>query len=242
MKTTEKQTAASFNLYTGEDLPSIYKSEQKLGDSVFNYSERINSATMDLPDSILNEFNPVLLFEAREQKRNFSDEIELYYIENFYTCFFTPNGNICLLRFNSKNKKYYFMPHYGHYREIQNISHYKRTELLSSYNLKEPQHIGKFTAKKINDWLNYCDLLISAQNEVVKLCDDKNYQIEREIADFCVSSGGEVYKYASTTEVTLKNFIIRFDHNRNEQYLSKKITFNGDLNDVLELVNGSTLV
>jgi len=225
-----------FNLFTREQLPPVYFSKQYLNGSTFDYSEHINSAKMDLPDECLRNFHPVLMFEAREQKKNFSEEIELYYIEHFYTIFKSPNGNLCLLRYDQRAKKYWFTPHYGYYREAQNIRHYVRERARKDAGIVEPNKIGKFTEKKVSEWLEYCDREIEFLNSLVSDVQDKNKTIERQIADFAIASGGDVSQWHNNTEVKTKNFTVIFTHDKASQYLTTKIEFNGGLNDVLRLL------
>lgn len=236
MNTAQKNTAKNFNLYTSEDLPKIYTQPQILNGSTFDYSKNINDAKLDLPDALLNNFKPVLLFEAREQKKNNSEDVELYYIEHSYTSFFTPNGNIVILRYDSRNKKYYFMPHYVYFRGVQNVEFSIRERAKNEIGIKEPNYIGKFTDKKVNEWFKYCDDTIKLNEKIVSNNKDKNKEIESKIYDFALKSGGKVSKYANTTEIEIKNFRVRFDHNKGSQFLSTKIDFNGTLEDVLKLL------
>jgi hypothetical protein len=235
METQFKEKAKKFNLYTKEYLPKVYTSKQVLNGSIFDYSNKVNNARLDLPDELLEQFNPVLLFKAREQQKNFSDEIELYYIEHYYTAFETPEGNIAILRYNSKNKKYYFTPYYGYFRQYQNIDHHIRLQAEKESGIKAPNYIGKFMAKKVQAWLNYCDTKINHMNSLLESTKDKNAEIERKIADFAVNSKGDVSRWSDQTQVKTKYFRVTFNHNKRSQYLYTKIEFTGNLNDVLNI-------
>jgi hypothetical protein len=236
MKTKTIEQAKVFNLYTKDDLPAIYTQPQILNGSIFDYSDKIKSATLELPDECLKGFNPALMFEARQQLKYNSKDVELYYIENHYTIFETTGGNLAMLRHDSRNKKYYFHPFFAYYRQYQFFEHYDRQKALDASGIKEPNYIGKFTSKKVNDWLKYCDDKINFMSDFVAKSDDKNHAIETKIKDFINKSGGNVQAWGENTEVKKGKFRITFAHNRRAQYLSTKIEFEGDLNDVLNLI------
>ena len=235
---TIAQAGKQFNLFTRENLPPVLFTTQTIERDGFsiNYTDKIESEKMQLPDDILLKFSPTLLFEVRQQT-DIRGNVELFYPEHTYTAFLTTRGNIAILRYDSRSKKHFFMPHYAYYREVQNVSFERRERAKKESGLTEPNYIGKFTEKKVFDWLNYCDSEIALNEQIVLAAKDKNAQIEAEIQEYIKKSGGRVTKWGENTEVTNDCFRVIFTHNKKEQWMSKKIEFNGTLEDILAIVN-----
>ena len=131
MKTikTLLEKAEKFNLYSAENMPIVYKSDQNLNGNVWSYSEKISAVIEkhSLPSDILTKFEHSLLFECRKQYKYNSNEVELYYIEHNYTMFLTPGGNLAMLMRNNKGK-WYLYPYYSYFSKWQKISSYIREE------------------------------------------------------------------------------------------------------------------
>lgn len=231
------QHCKDFNLFTLENLPEILFETQCIRDDFkVNYTDKINSAKIETPSEILNDFGPVLLFEVREQINHFTKQTELIYIDHIYTAFCTPAGNIAILRKPSyKGDKYEFMLHYSHYRQVQNIAHYKRERAQKEANHTDPQKIGVFTHKKVLNWLEHCDKEEILNAKIVEQANDKNKEIEAQIKDFATRSGGTVTAWHDNTQVKCKYFTVIFEHNRRDQYLSTKIEYTGSLNQIIKL-------
>jgi hypothetical protein len=231
-----KAAALKFGLYTKNDLPEIIFKDQVVNQTVFNFSERINSAKIEIPDDCLSQFGPLLLFNVRKQENSFTGEIELHYIEHIYTAFETPGGNIAILRYDSRAKKYYLMPYYGYYRAFQDIDFYTRDKAQKERGPKEPNRIGTFTPKKISQWLEYCDAYIGFMDGEVNGAKDKNDTISEQVKDFVSKLGGKVSYWNTQTQVAVNGFRITFNHHKNTQYLETRIEFTGNVNDVLKLL------
>lgn len=232
--------AAKFNLFTAENIPAIYTQPQVLNGSTFEYASRIerDKQNYTLPSEILKEFTHGLFFECKQQKRNFSEEIELYYIDHSYTLFLTPSGNLAMLR--RHKDKYTFMPYYSYLHKWQNYEYNKREKALKEAGIVEPQQIGVFTAKKIENWLNYCDSYINCINSYAAEAQGENEKIEQQIKEFISKSGGTASIYGSdptVTAVDCKMFQVRFNHYKRSQYMSHEVTFKGSLNDILSIVS-----
>jgi hypothetical protein len=222
-------------------MPDVYKSNQELNGSVYNYSEKINSVIEkhSLPSDILSKFDYDILFDCRKQFKYNSNEVELYYIEHSYTMFLTPGGNLAMLRQNNKGK-WYFFPYYSYFTAWQKISYHIREEEIKKAGLKEPNYIGVFTEKKVSEWLKYCDDYLQLIDSVIEAKNDKNTDIEKAISDFIEKSCGKVSSWGNeerTTEVQLPLFRVLFKHFKSSQYLSTEISFKGTLNDILTISN-----
>ena len=230
MKTTIlNQKCAELNLFTFGNIPTQWTKPQKLGDSTFDYSEKVNN-NYTLPSEILYKYEHGLFWDCRKQLKNNSNEVELYYIERSQILFLSPKGN--LVRLISYKGKYSFSPDYSHFREVERVSHYKRKDIYEKSGLKEPNNIGVFTEKKINEWLEYCDNLIDLNKSIVEGANDKNKQIEQQIENFINSVKCNVQKWSNNTDVVTEHFRVTFTHDKQSQYLSKKIEFKGTLEDI----------
>lgn len=233
---TLKALTADLNLFQLCDIPKEYTQQQVLNGSTWNCSEKVNNNYV-LPSEILQKYEHGLFWECRKQFKNSEPkEVELYYIEHSRVLFLSPKGNLLRL-VKDRNNKYSFSLDYSHYRDIQNISHYKREEAFKKSGLKEPNLIGVFNDKKIIDWFNYCDSEAELNKEIVLNANDKNSQIEAEIKNFIDSVKCNVSKWHDKTEVKTNLFTVFFTHDKKSQYLSKEIKFNGGLNDVIRLSN-----
>ena len=233
---TLKQITSKLNLFTFSDIPKEYTQKQILNGSTFDYSEKANNDFV-LPSEILNKYEHGLFWECRKQYKNDKPtEVELYYIEHSRILFLSPKGN--LIRFvKDRNNKYSFSLDYSHYREVQNVSYYQREEARKKSGIVEPNYIGVFTDKKVNDWLNYCDQEAELNKQIVDSSNDKNQEIEKEIETFINSMPCEVSKWNNNTEIKTNLFKIVFTHDKKSQYLSKKIEFTGTLKDITKIEN-----
>jgi hypothetical protein len=232
---TLKQLTANLNLFTFSDIPKEYTQKQILNGSTFDYSERVNNNFV-LPSEILNKYEHDLFWECKKQYKNEAPaKVELYYIEHSRLLFLSPKGN--LLRLINNKGKFYFSLDYSHYKDVQNVCWEQREKAKKESGLIEPNYIGVFTEKKINDWLNYCDAEHELNKQIVFNAQDKNSQIEKEIQTFIDSVKCNFSTYHDKTRVETQFFSVTFTHDKKSQYLSKEIRFNGKLEDVVKITN-----
>ena len=231
--------AAKFNLFTAENLPEVYKSPQYLNGSTFEYIGRVERDLQNniLPSDVLKEFIHGLFFECKQQKRNFSEEIELYYIDHSYRLFLTPAGNLAMLKHHKG--KYTFFPYYSYHHKWYNIEYNKRVKALEVAGVVEPQQIGVFTPKKVQSWLNYCDSYINCLYSFAAEAQTENEKIQQKINDFIEKSGGKASTWGNDPKITTvdcKLFQVRFNHYERSQYMSHEVTFKGGFLDVLDII------
>lgn len=233
--TTLKELTSKLNLFQFSDIPSEYISTQILSGSTYNYSEKVNN-DYTLPSELLKNITHGLFWECRKQYKNSEpNEVELYYIDGSRLLFLTPKGN--LVRLCKTKDKYSFSLDYSYYHKVQNIDYYQREKAFKDSGLIEPNYIGVFTEKKINDWLNYCDAKNEIHEQIILSADSKNTEIEKEIQSFIDSVKCKVSKWSDNTEVRTDLFTVVFTHSKKSQYLSKKITFTGELTDITNITN-----
>jgi hypothetical protein len=231
------EAAAAKGLYTRSNIPPQYRAKQTSRGSEFDFYTYVLQDENKVPDEVLNKFTSDFFYRCYEQEENFSDKIELYVIERGADhIFLSPKGHLCRLLCN-KNK-YAFHPHYAYLRKWSDISHHLKKEAIKEAGLSEPNRIGVFTEKKVLQWLQYCDTYIEVMEALCKKADSRNDEIEAEIKTFIQRSGGNVSTYHNITDVTVKGlFEVRFEHNKESQYLSTKIEFRGAASDLLNLLN-----
>jgi hypothetical protein len=240
---TLQNIAREKNLFTADQIPTHYLQPQKIRGSLFNYSEYVNSVKdveflEYIPKDILSSFTYGVFFHCYEQKKNFSDEIELYVIDrNVSILFLTPEGNAA--RISSHKNKFSFNLAYFYFREFDSVSYHLRQKALNDSGIKEPNSIGVFSVKKISNWLNYCDAYHNTMRDLLDSSNDKNKEIESKIENFIKQAPGcNVSKWDNKTSVRVKDlFEVVFEHNKTTCHLYTKISFLGNESDILRILN-----
>ena len=140
-------------------------------------------------------------------------------------------GILCILR-NHKGK-YYLHPEYKHENRVS-FSYSIKKEALKD--LKEPNYIGVFSPKKINDWLEYCYNYVRILQETEEKHKAKNDLIRQEIEDIHAMGkpNGSIQDTHTFTKVG--KFEIEIIHDIKEAWLTKKIRFNGNVDDIKSLM------
>ena len=226
---TLKNLASEFSLYQLNDIPEQYKNE--------NFDHRVKSNFKEIPEQLtkVNDIEIGLFYECK-QDTSYDNKIS-YYIEHAYILLkHKDNDNLLMLMHNKG--KYYLHPYYGIGRKYQNISHYIRQEAIKE--LKEPNWIGVFTDKKVNDWINYCNQYLQAMEKALNEVNDKNAEIEKSIQDFIESlptKNTKVQKYQNKTYIYTNLFDVTFEHHKDQKYLNTQISFKGSLKDVTKIEN-----
>lgn len=230
-----KQIAAEYNLYQIEDIPETHKNER------FDWKIKIN--LKEIPEFLktMRGIEAGLFYECRVQYKNhFGDTpdpkiVDCYYIEQSYILIKSNNSeNILMLNINKG--KYYLHLYYGLMRKYNVVSSYIIYDAAKQ--IKEPNLIGVFTEKKVQDWIEYCDKFIATNEAVLAEVNEKNKEIEDQINSFINDiSGCKVERYKSSTYVKTKLFDVIFEHNKEQKYLRTKIEFKGGLADVVKIAN-----
>jgi len=224
--TTLAQIAAGFSLYQVADIPSRYIND--------NYDHRINCGNLKVPEFMtsLKGYEVGVFYECK-QDTDYKGVIT-YYIEHSYLLVKRNDNDTVLMLKADRHNKYYFYPYYSLMHKYNGISYdIKKTALKG---LKEPNYIGVFTEKKVNDWFNYCIEYLAILDNTLNDVADKNNEIQNKIDAFIQSVPGcHVSKYQNTTDIETPLFRVRFDHFKDQRYLSTKIDFKGNLSDITRL-------
>ena len=221
-----KAVAAEFNLFQVADIPAKYVND--------NYDHRVKCGDYNMPEFItgLKGYESGLFYECK-QDADYKGVIT-YYIDHSYLLLKKEGSGIMLMVMKDRNNKYYLHPHYYHLRKYNGINYHIKGEALKA--IKEPNYIGVFTEKKIIAWIEYCENYIQILENVYNEVNNKNDEIKAKIAAFIASVPGcKVSTYSNTTDVETKLFRVRFDHFKDQKYLSTKIDFKGDLSDITEV-------
>lgn len=236
MKAKNLEKAAKFGYYQFENLPEHVKR-----DSWFNerYSNPEKWEKWVAPDFFNTSKYEVGIFaKVRTQYKNFSDEIELYYIDYFVILLFDDSIDFPLIMRNDwRTKKYHFYPVYELINKLTlKISHEQQKPFLSE--IKEPNKIGVFSDKKIADWVEYCRGYVLALEKCNNTITNKKTENQKYI-DSVVDSmpGAKIEKHNNYTIIGNGLFRIEFALLENGAYLQKKIEFKGTIEDIVKLHN-----
>ena len=231
------EQAAQFGYYTPDNVPEHIMNDPYFKGNFSNYLERYERES--IPDGLMSiEGIQVCVFmKLRPQYKNFTEfrEVELYYCD--YTNIFV---------FFNETKDFYMLTMYknkfqlSELYEINNklnlkLPYYIKEKCIS--NIKQPNKIGTFTFKKLNDWRMYCLEYVKALEFANIEIDNKKAKNEKIIEDFILSLNGkcEIRKYHNITEVNTKHFTITFELYDNGNSMSKKIIYCGSLENIATL-------
>jgi hypothetical protein len=225
-----KTLAAEFNLYSFEDIPAIYKNQY--------FDHRIEIGFQKIPEFLITcKDYEVGLFWQGQHDTNIKGEITAHYIEHSYILVKRKDSeNIMLLRQDWRSKKYRFHLAYCQDRKFAGINYHIKEKALKDLN--EPNMIGVFSEKKLNDWAKYVDDYVNTLDNLLADINDENGKIEKQISDFIASLPvKKVSEYHNKTWVTTPLFEVIFEHFKDQKYLSTKISFNGTLADITKISN-----
>jgi hypothetical protein len=158
-------------------------------------------------------------------------EGDLYHMERIVILAFDGDN---LRSVNCYKGKYYMYPlHEDTYIFTKHLDNRDRPEL------KKPNSMGVFTAKKINDWLNYCNLYVAALKELSEKNQSKETQNRQIIEQFIndikkADPTVKVWNWSNEFRVETKNFDVIFKLLDKGTFLSKEIRFKGELSDIIK--------
>lgn len=224
-----KQLAATFSLYTVEDIPSNLREE---------FSNRINNG---LRDAIIPPTLEILLISNPDYEVGVFFNCEGNVVEDEFILFKKKDSELLLMMGKQwKTEKYLFSPYHAYRRKYNQISNRIKDARIAE--LKEPNKIGDFTRNKVEAWVKYCEDYIAACEKCFVEINTRNAEIEKQIQDFIdanegckVTKGGNNYSTTKSTYVDTPLFTVIFEHNKAEKFLGTKIVFKGELADVTKI-------
>lgn len=230
-----KELAAKYNYFMINEIPENVLADKYFAEHFQYQKDRFSN--VNIPEGLLKCENIIfgVFGEVRQQFKSITKEHELFHIDNFRILIYSEKAN-CLLQLLKNNKdKYYLHPIYEVLNKLQHKTSYEQRKPFVN-EIIEPNYIGVFTEKKINDWIEYCNQYINA----LQLCEDKIHS-KKSTNELTIQSTidslpyAKVSKYHNTTDIETKLFRIRFELLDNGAFLNKKIEFKGSLNDIISL-------
>jgi hypothetical protein len=232
---TLKQLATQFSMYQLDNIPAHVLNDSWFADRLDWYKERFEKKVNPLIN--IQGIESGVFLEVKQQKKNYSDEHDLYFVDQEYILVKLDNSDTILLLMCNRNK-YHFYPLYS----VVNLLTWKMTSIQineATKVLKSPNEIGVFTLNKIKQWFEYC-------NQYVILLQDKKKEIEGKLNDnqtiidnfiASIKTEKKISTYQNRTYIDTKYFNVIFELLDNGSYLSKKIEYKGSLNDTLTIIN-----
>ena len=236
MKTKNLEKAAKFGYYQFENLPEHVKNDSWFKERHLNHEKWEKWVAPDFFNT--SKYDVGIFAKVRPQYKNFSNEIELYFIDNFEILLFDDSLDFPLIMKNDwRTKKYRFHPVYALINKLTlKISYEQQKPFLAE--IKEPNKIGVFSDKKIADWVEYCREYVLALEKCNDTITSKKTENQKYIDSVVDSmSGAKIEKYNNYTIIENRLFRIEFALLENGAYLQKKIEFNGTIEDIIKLHN-----
>lgn len=230
-----KELATKHSMYQIDNFPSEVIKDSWFASKFEWYKERIEKKINPLGNMAGIESG--VFMEVRQQKKNFSDEHELYYVDHEYILVKLEDSDTILQLMCNKGK-YYFYPLYSIVNKLTHkMTSQQRQEAIKG--LKQPNLIGVFTLNKIKQWFEYCAEYINRLETKKKEIESKNNDNQTIIDNFIagIKTEKNVSQWNNTTRVYTKYFNVTFEILDNGAYLSKKIDYVGNLEDTLKLIN-----
>lgn len=175
---------------------------------------------------------------------------EIKYINNSYTLLKSLKNEILLILVGNTYQhpnKYWFALEYRFRNVLCNLQKSPHWVSISNEqvrsatkDLKEPNMIGVFTDKKVQHWLDYCEECYEKIKSAVSEIKERNELHKKTIRDTIDSlTEKRVSGWHNGTRYNIKSglFEIEFELIIQEAYLSKKVRFNGTVEDAVKLSN-----
>lgn len=230
-----KELATAHRMYQIDNIPTEVMNDSWFASKLDWYKERLEKKVNPLKN--IHGIESGVFMEVKQQKKNFSDEHELYYVDYEYILVKLDNSDTILQLMCNRGKYHFYSIHSVVNKITVNMSSQQRQDAVKG--LKEPNSIGVFTLNKIKQWFEYCEAyIIRLQDKKSEIEGQKNENqtiIDNFIAG--IKTEKKVSSYQNRTYVDTKYFNVIFEILDNGSYLSNKIEYRGNLNDTLNLIN-----
>jgi hypothetical protein len=232
------ELAKEHNLFSIDNLPEYALNDGYFVERLDWHKERaskhhIPEGLKDIKGITFGVFN-----EVRAQKYNNSDEVELYYIDWTYTLILVDGSQTVLQLIVDRKDKYWLYPLYSVINKLtHNLPNHKRQEAIKK--LKEPNRIGVFTFKKLNDWNTHCieylQALENCKNEVNNIEQENRNKINKTIE--ALKDVSKVTTHTNRFWIETPNFEIRFELLDGGTYLKQEIQYKGGIDNLIKIEN-----
>jgi len=226
------EIASQYNLFQSNKIP---KDWIEYWDN--NMNDYQKSKGIVLPQFIVENknFEIGLFFECKIQDAGTDKEFK--YIDNNYILVkYIHSETICIVKYESRSKKYILNPLYNLYSKYYNVLGSMRNEVYKSVN--SPNLIGVFTEKKLIDWVTYCTDLVNAFESKYNEVNNKINDGQIEIDNFIKSLDGKnakIERFKNKTYIETNLFYISLTLDSQSGYLSNEIRYKGGLKDIIEI-------
>lgn len=224
MTTEFKQKVSEYNMYQLDNLPIEVLNSKYFRDNLEWYTERFNKVIIPQELISIKDIQVGVFTEIKTQYKNNSDEIELYYADDYCVLVFINNQ---VLRLKRHKGRYSLHPMFKDLNIITKTTNYnQRASFLDK--LKTPNQMGVFTLKKLNDWADYCKQYLQALKECNDHINGKKVENQKVINDTIKSlPNAKGHTYINETSIYAKMFDIHFELLENGAYLKSNIIYKG---------------
>lgn len=218
-----------FGYHNINDIPERLKTEfeNRFSGSTYRDKDLENKKALLIP---LKNFDAgVYVFERNQYKYN-SNEVEYTYLEDWLTVAVMGKNYPCVMG-SVKEKSFFYI-----LNDINRTCSLKYDTLKTYIKLSEPNRIGVFTDKKIQEWLNYCDEYQQARevlrNEAATTL-KANYSEVEKIAELL---GTKLQKHETTIYLSNKDWYIKATTNKENGHIYWDIDFRGGVTGLIKLL------
>lgn len=177
-----------------------------------------------------------VFMNVKQQLKNFTNEHELYYIDHSYILV-KVEGHERIYQLMCYKYKYSLYPMYKDVNILtKNVNHYQRSEALKE--LKEPNNIGVFTFSKLKAHAEYCDKMMEVFKRLNEGNNNKKEENLKIVNDFISNTKNAIVQKSNDGNsfwIDTPNFSIKLELQDNGRYLSKNITYKGNLDRISEI-------
>lgn len=233
-----QEIASKFNLFTYEGMTQEYKDifDNKLND----YSKK---PRFTIPEFFNNNpsFEIGIYYQCKVEDARTDKEYK--YIEHNYILVKYINSELIFILSDIWNKqgKFSLYPYYEYFNKFNSISNSLKNAVREKEN--EPNYIGVFSDKKVIQWVTYQERQINALNALLIEVNNKNIENENFVNDFIKKLGDKatVSKWENRTQkhynIHTALFDVYFTIHLDINYLEKKISFKGDINEIIKITS-----
>jgi len=235
---TLKEIAATFNMFTAQDVPAKYLDICKELPSHKSWS-----TAETIPELLLNNPNIEIDYFYQARVYNVGRPDQCNDIEGgAFILLKHVNSDLILMLHKDRNNKFHLdLPH-AMYHKYHNISYHLRSN--ATKHLNKPNLVGVWTDKKLTDWINYCNEYYNCLEENYQEVTGANLKHEQEIKRVIDAlqpcrvverhDGRVDYTYIET-----EYFEVTARLQRDEKYLSFTTNFKGGIDGVIALTEHS---
>jgi hypothetical protein len=229
-----KELAKVHGLYTQQDIPERYNGNLQHRLSLSERDDIIPEFFKTMPPGY---YEADVFFQTNDCVSNI-DGSTSYSLERSMILVHKIGSPVFMELRDDRHKKFYLQPYYGQLTKYNNIYYALRNRAADIQS--EPNKIGVFSMKKLNDWAFYCEAYVNSMEALLVEHNAKNVEIEKDIKRI-ITSMPPGTKFVShngiNTYLTGRFFCIEITHDRSSACMGKKISFTGNTEDVIAIEN-----